>query len=42
MASSFAGLRMGAWGNRLAGASILLAGAILVWRGLTAGPVCHG
>lgn len=42
MASSFAGLRMGVWGNRLAGASILLAGAILVWRGFTAGPVCHG
>jgi len=42
MASSFAGLRMGAWGNRLAGASILLAGAILVWRGVAAGPVCHG
>jgi sulfite exporter TauE/SafE len=42
MASSFAGLRMGAWGNRLAGASILLAGAILVWRGFAAGPVCHG
>jgi sulfite exporter TauE/SafE len=42
MASSFAGLRMGAWGNRLAGASILAAGAILIWRGLTAGPVCHG
>jgi sulfite exporter TauE/SafE len=42
MASSFAGLRMGAWGNRLAGASILTAGAILVWRGFAAGPVCHG
>jgi sulfite exporter TauE/SafE len=42
MASSFAGLRMGAWGNRLAGASILAAGAILVWRGIAAGPVCHG
>jgi sulfite exporter TauE/SafE len=42
MASSFAGLRMGAWGNRLAGASILAAGAILVWRGFAAGPVCHG
>jgi hypothetical protein len=42
MASSFAGLRMGGWGNRVAGASIAAAGAILVWRGLTAGPVCHG
>jgi len=42
LASSFAGLRLGGWGNRVAGASILAAGAILVWRGLTAGPVCHG
>jgi sulfite exporter TauE/SafE len=42
LASSFAGLRMGGWGNRVAGASILVAGAILVWRGLAAGPVCHG
>jgi len=42
VASSAAGLRMGGWGNRVAGASILVAGAILVWRGLAAGPVCHG
>jgi sulfite exporter TauE/SafE len=42
LASSVAGLRMGGWGNRVAGASILMAGAILVWRGWTAGPVCHG
>jgi hypothetical protein len=42
LASSVAGLRMGGWGNRVAGASILAAGAILVWRGFTAGPVCHG
>jgi sulfite exporter TauE/SafE len=42
MVSSIAGLRMGGWGNRVAGASILIAGAILIWRGLTAGPVCHG
>ena len=42
VASSAAGLRMGGWGNRVAGASILLAGAVLVWRGLAAGPVCHG
>jgi sulfite exporter TauE/SafE len=39
---SVAGLRLGGWGNRVAGASILTAGAILVWRGWTAGPVCHG
>jgi hypothetical protein len=42
VASSAAGLRIGGWGNRVAGVSILAAGAILVWRGLTAGPVCHG
>jgi len=42
LASSVAGLRMGGWGNRVAGAWILMAGAILVWRGWTAGPVCHG
>jgi len=40
--SSVAGLRMGGWGNRVAGMSILAAGAILVWRGFAAGPVCHG
>jgi sulfite exporter TauE/SafE len=40
--SSIAGLRMGGWGNRVAGASVLAAGAILVWRGFAAGPVCHG
>jgi uncharacterized protein len=39
---SAVGLRLGGWGNRVAGASILTAGAILVWRGWTAGPVCHG
>jgi len=42
LVSSIAGLRMGGWGNRVAAASVLAAGAILVWRGLTAGPVCHG
>jgi hypothetical protein len=40
--SSVAGLRMGGWGNRVAGAAVLAAGALLVWRGLAAGPVCHG
>jgi uncharacterized protein len=40
--SSIAGLRMGGWANRVAALSVLAAGAILVWRGLTAGPVCHG
>lgn len=42
LASSVAGLRLGGWSNRVAGASILAAGAILVWRGFTAGPICHG
>ena len=42
LASSLLGLRMGAWANRIAGASVLLAGAVLVWRGWTAGPICHG
>lgn len=42
LASSLAGLRMGGWGSRVAGIAILAAGAILVWRGFTAGPVCHG
>jgi len=42
VASSFAGLRMGGWGNRVAGLSVLAAGAVLVWRGFAAGPVCHG
>jgi sulfite exporter TauE/SafE len=40
--SSVAGLRVGGWSNRIAGASVLIAGAILVWRGFAAGPVCHG
>jgi sulfite exporter TauE/SafE len=37
-ASSF--VRLPRWSNRLAAVSILLAGALLVWRGLTV-PVCH-
>jgi len=40
--SSIAGLRLGGWGNRVAGVAILITGAVLMWRGLTAGPVCHG
>jgi hypothetical protein len=40
--SSVAGLHMGGWGNRVAGVSMLAAGALLVWRGVAAGPVCHG
>ena len=37
-ASSF--VRFPRWSNRLAAVSMLLAGALLVWRGLTV-PVCH-
>ena len=40
--SSFAGLRLGPWSNRLAAISVMLFGAILLWRGLAAAPVCHG
>ena len=39
-ASSF--VRFPRWSNRLAAVSMLLAGAVLVWRGLLAAPVCHG
>ena len=38
-ASSF--LRFPRWSNRLAAVSMLVAGALLVWRGLMAVPVCH-
>jgi sulfite exporter TauE/SafE len=38
-ASSF--FRLPRWSNRLAAVSMMLAGALLVWRGLTS-PVCHG
>jgi sulfite exporter TauE/SafE len=37
-ASSF--VRLPRWSNRLAAVFMMLAGALLVWRGLTA-PVCH-
>jgi hypothetical protein len=40
--SSFAGLRLGNWSNRLAAVSVMAFGAILLWRGLAATPVCHG
>ena len=39
-ASSF--VRFPRWSNRLAAVSLMLAGAVLLWRGLTAAPVCHG
>ena len=38
-ASSF--VRFPRWSNRLAACSLMLAGAVLVWRGLMV-PVCHG
>ena len=38
-ASSF--VRLPRWSNRLAAAFMMLASALLVWRGLTT-PVCHG
>ena len=40
--ASFAGLRLGNWSNRLAAVSVMVFGAILLWRGLAAAPVCHG
>jgi sulfite exporter TauE/SafE len=41
VAGSFAGLRPGRWSNRLAAVGIMIAGAVLLWRGL-GGPRCHG
>jgi len=41
-ASSFAGPRLGGWSSRLAAVSVMLFGAILLWRGLAAKPLCHG
>jgi hypothetical protein len=42
LASSFAGARLGPWSNRLAAVSVTLFGAILLWRGIAARPICHG
>jgi sulfite exporter TauE/SafE len=42
VASSFAGARLGPWSNRLAAISVMIFGAILLWRGLAARPICHG
>jgi len=42
LGGSFAGLRLGRWSARVAPISVILFGAVLLWRGLTAGPVCHG
>jgi sulfite exporter TauE/SafE len=40
-ASSFAPVRLGRWGTRVAAACVMATGVLLVWRGLTV-PVCHG
>lgn len=42
VASSLAGARLGAWSNRLAAVSVMIFGAILLWRGIVARPICHG
>ena len=42
MLSSLAGAHLGRWSNRVAAVSVMLFGAILLWRGLAAKPVCHG
>ncbi len=42
VASSFAGARWGAWSNRVAAASVMVFGTILLWRGILARPICHG
>jgi uncharacterized protein len=42
VASSLGGARFGRWSNRIAAASIVLFGAILLWRGIWGKPVCHG
>jgi sulfite exporter TauE/SafE len=43
--SNYIGARLGRWSNELAGASLLLMGAFLLWRGLlqvAAAHSCHG
>ncbi|HLK63247.1 MAG TPA: sulfite exporter TauE/SafE family protein [Bryobacteraceae bacterium] len=42
MASSMVGPLLGRWNNRVAAASIMLFGAIVLWRGLLGKAVCHG
>ncbi len=41
MLSSLAGPRLGNWSTRLAAISVMLFGAILLWRGILSKPVCH-
>ena len=40
--NTLAGARFGRWSNRVAAVSVMLFGAILLWRGLAGKPVCHG
>ena len=40
-ASSLAGFRLGRWSTRVAAVSVMAAGVVLIWRGLTV-PICHG
>jgi hypothetical protein len=42
LGASFAGLRLGRWSARLAPVSVVVFGAVLLWRGIAGGPVCHG
>jgi len=41
LASTSFGWRAGRWGNRLAGASIMFAGALLIWMGVAPGAHMH-
>ena len=41
-ASSLFGNRLGRWTNRLAGFSVMLFGLILLLKGLSGKPICHG
>ncbi|HTQ54393.1 MAG TPA: sulfite exporter TauE/SafE family protein [Bryobacteraceae bacterium] len=41
LASTAFGWRLGRWSNALAGVSIMLAGALLVWRGIAPGGAMH-
>ncbi len=40
--SSVAGARMGRWTQRLPAFSVAVFGAVLLWRGLSGKPICHG
>ncbi len=41
LASTAFGWRLGRWSNALAGASIMFAGALLIWMGVAPGPHIH-